>query len=113
MTTETFNRKRSLRRIVAAAVAGAVLTGAMLMPSAVSADPDELQRGKLVQLLAERYGEASVAAGIAENGGVVELLTNADGSTWTLLMTLPDGSTRVVASGESWISVAALPGQPI
>ena len=113
MTTETFNRKRSLRRIVAAAVAGAVLTGATLMPGAVSADPDELQRGKLVQLLAERYGEASVAAGIAENGGVVELLTNADGSTWTLLMTLPDGSTRVVASGESWISVAALPGQPI
>ncbi len=113
MTTETFNRKRFLKRIVATAVAGAVLTGAMLMPSAVSADPDELQRGKLVQLLAERYGEASVAAGIAENGGVVELLTNADGSTWTLLMTLPDGSTRVVASGESWISVAALPGQPI
>ena len=60
MTTETLNRKRFLRRITAAAVAGAVLTGAMVMPSAVSADSDGLQRGKLVQLLAERYGEASV-----------------------------------------------------
>lgn len=113
MMTETLNLGLSFQRMMVVAAAAAVFAGAAVLPSAASADSDELQRGKLVQLLADRFGENSVAAGIAENGGVVELLTNADGTTWTLLMTLPNGSTRVIATGESWISVAALPGEPI
>ena len=102
---------RSLKNSIAGLMTGLVIAG-MSLPQVALAD-DELDRTKLVRLLGERFGESSVSAGIAQNGSVVELLTNADGSTWTLLMTLPDGSTQVIATGESWISTASLPGEPI
>ena len=108
----SIRHSKSLKKSVTALMTGLVITGAAL-PQVALADGDELDRTKLVRLLGERYGESSVSAGIAQNGSVVELLTNADGSTWTLLMTLPDGSTQVIATGESWISTASLPGDPI
>ena len=107
----SIRHSKSLKKSVMALMAGLVMAGAAL-PQVALADGDELDRTKLVRLLGERYGENSVSAGIAQNGSVVELLTNADGSTWTLLMTLPDGSTQVIATGESWISTASLPGDP-
>ncbi len=108
----TPQKKRPLHNALTAVVAGVVLMVAVL-PLAAHADQDEFDRGQLVRLLAERYGESSVSAGIANNGGVVELLTSADGATWTLVMTLPNGSSEVIAAGVSWVSVATLPGEPI
>jgi len=35
-------------------------------------------------------------------GGVVELLTNDKGSSWSIIVTLPTGVTCLVAEGESW-----------
>ena len=40
--------------------------------------------------------------GLASNGGVVELFTASDGATWTLVLTMPNGLSRLVAAGESW-----------
>lgn len=109
---ESTRQNKSLRNAIAAVAAGFVVAGTML-PQIAMAEEKELDRTQLVRLLEQRYGESSVSAGIAQNGGVVELLTSADGSTWTLLITRPDGSTQVIATGESWISTASLPGEPI
>lgn len=111
--TDARKSNRPIKQTLIGAGAALGLMAAVLAPQTAHADSEELQRGNLIKLLSDRYGENSVAAGIAENGGVVELLTTGDGSTWTLLITLPDGSTRVIAAGESWISVAAQPGDPV
>ena len=59
-------------------------------------------RSEVLGHLAGKYSENPVALGLATNGGVVELLTAADGTTWTIVITMPNGQTCLVAAGESW-----------
>jgi hypothetical protein len=59
-------------------------------------------RQQVLGHLAGKYHENSIALGLATNGGVVELLTAADGKTWTIVITLPNGQTCLVAAGENW-----------
>jgi hypothetical protein len=62
-----------------------------------------LPRADVVEQLSTRYAEAQAAVGVTQEGGVVEVFTSTDGSTWTLVLTKPDGTSRVVAAGETWI----------
>ncbi len=59
-------------------------------------------RDILVDSLAQDYSEAPSALGISDSGAVVEVLSAKDGTTWTILMTTPDGISCVVATGEMW-----------
>ena len=59
-------------------------------------------RKEVIGHLSGKYSENPVALGLATNGGVVELLTAADGKTWTIVITLPNGQTCLVAAGENW-----------
>ena len=63
-------------------------------------------RAEFIDRFAHRYAENPVAMGLASNGGVVEVLASEKG-TWTLLVTMPNGVSCVIAAGESW---EALPG---
>ncbi len=59
------------------------------------------------------YSEIPVAMGLASNGGVIEVLASENGS-WTLLVTMPDGTSCVLAAGESWEALpSALAGAAI
>ena len=51
--------------------------------------------------LGQKYAEAPTALGLASNGSVLEVLTSKKGS-WTIIVTAPNGTTCMVASGESW-----------
>ncbi len=70
-------------------------------------------RSEVVKLLNDRFAETPVAIGLAINGGVVEVFATGDGSTWTIIITMPNGMSKVVGSGRSWIPIAELVGQPI
>lgn len=59
--------------------------------------------------LAERYHEAPVAIGVATNGGVVEVLASADGKTWTIIVTLPNGRACLIAAGGDWEFLVPVP----
>jgi hypothetical protein len=59
-------------------------------------------RKEVLGHLSGKYSENPVALGLATNGGVVELLTANDGKTWTIVITLPNGQTCLVAAGENW-----------
>jgi hypothetical protein len=52
--------------------------------------------------LSKNYKEQPVAMGLASSGGVVEVLTNDKGSSWSIIVTMPSGQTCLVASGEGW-----------
>lgn len=63
-------------------------------------------RTAVLDFLSTRYSEAPVAMGLSKDGGVVEILTSGPGSTFTIIVTTPDGLTCMVAAGDSWESVA-------
>ncbi len=49
--------------------------------------------------------------GLASSGGVVEVLTNEKGSSWSIIVTMPSGVTCLVAAGEGWEAVAPVAGK--
>ncbi|TCP39955.1 hypothetical protein [Rhodovulum marinum] len=70
-------------------------------------------RDDVVALLADQYGEARQAMGLAANNVVVELFANADSGSWTITGTTATGLTCLIASGEAYQALAEklLPGQ--
>lgn len=75
---------------------------AVALPQAALADPMCSDRQSIVGYLADQHGELPVAAGLANNGGAVEVLASDQGATWTILITMPDGRTCMMAAGHGW-----------
>ncbi len=59
-------------------------------------------RSDVLGHLAKKYGEAPVAIGVTNKGGLVEVLTTGDGTTWTIIVSQPNGTACMVAAGEGW-----------
>jgi len=53
-------------------------------------------------LLAERYGEARIAIGLAADGALVEVWANRESGTWTIMITQPGGPACLAAGGEAF-----------
>ena len=66
-------------------------------------------RQKVVDHLAQKYNEATVAVGVTNGGGLVEVLSSGDGQTWTIVVSSPNGVTCLLATGEGWRPVQAEP----
>lgn len=62
--------------------------------------------------LAKKYGEVPVAIGVTSTGGLIEVLTSSDGSTWTIIISSPNGTSCLVASGEGWRSMERAMDEP-
>lgn len=74
----------------------------ILASSAAFAAPQCNTRDSVLELLAEKYSEAPIAVGVANNGGLVEVLATGDGNTWSIIITTPQGVSCLVAAGEGW-----------
>ncbi len=66
------------------------------------------ERADLLGGLSTKYSEVPVAMGIANNGGVLEILAARAAGNWTIILTMPDGLSCVLASGENWESLPIL-----
>ena len=60
------------------------------------------QRAVVLEHLAKKYQETPIAAGVTNTGGLVEVLTDHKGDTWTIIVTTPQGMSCLVAAGEGW-----------
>lgn len=60
------------------------------------------QRAAVIATLADRYGESRQSIGMATEGRVVEVFASLETGTWTITITLPNGMTCLVASGQSY-----------
>ena len=60
---------------------------------------------RVVAGLAVGYGEARVSIALGANNVVVETFVAAQTGTWTITVTTPDGTTCLVASGQSYQAV--------
>lgn len=81
-------------------VAAAALLAMSIQPAA--AQHVCAARADIVKSLQQEYEETPNAMGMSDNGAVIEVLSARDGKTWTILMTTPDGTSCVVATGEMW-----------
>ena len=96
---------RALARLIAViAIANLLLIGAALIsrPAPAQSADAGLPRSAVVQLLGDSYAEVPVAFGLAQNGGLIEVFASADGATWTMVLSMPNGLSYVVTSGEAW-----------
>lgn len=60
-------------------------------------------RDSILEALGASYAEAPVAVGATNAGDVlIEVLSSADGTTWTIIMTKTDGTSCLVAAGTDW-----------
>ncbi|MFM2129220.1 MAG: hypothetical protein RL477_766 [Pseudomonadota bacterium] len=59
-------------------------------------------RATMLAQLQGDYRESPVAMGLANNGGVIEVLRSQDRGSFSIIITMPDGVTCMVAAGERW-----------
>jgi len=69
-----------------------------------------VSRETILQYLATKYSEEPVAIGIANNGGVIEVIASAGGGTWTIIITMPSGVSCLLATGRVWETVTPKKG---
>ena len=67
-------------------------------------------RETVVERLAEGYGESRQSIGLGANNQVIEVFASGETGTWTITVTLPNGMTCLIASGQAYEALAeALP----
>ena len=60
------------------------------------------ERSRVVQKLADKFGETLRSLGLHRDDGVVEVYSSEETGTWTILMTRPDGMSCLLAAGQRW-----------
>jgi len=61
-------------------------------------------RTALAKQLENKCSEEAVSMGLASTGAVVEVYAS-DTGTWTMMLTMPNGVTCILAAGEHWEAV--------
>lgn len=62
-------------------------------------------REEVLEYLEKKYKEVVVAGGVTSRGGLIEVLSEVGGGTWTIIISTPQGISCLVASGEGWRSL--------
>ena len=83
-------------------ILAALLGGFLFSASSVAAQTLCGQRENVLRGLTGTYTETPSAMGLSNNGGVVEILTSPKGDTWTIIITMPNGLSCLIAAGENW-----------
>jgi hypothetical protein len=68
-------------------------------------------RSQVVERLAARFGETLRSLGMQSAEGLVEVYASTATGAWTILLTSPDGTSRLMAAGDAWESLAPRPGK--
>jgi hypothetical protein len=56
----------------------------------------------VIKALGDKFHETQSATALTSAGTLLEVLTANDGSTWTIIVSRPDGLSCVVAAGQNW-----------
>jgi hypothetical protein len=87
----------------------------LLAAAILTQQPNQMpcgSRAGLVKELHDKFKENINSIGITGSGTVMELFTSESGS-WTLLVTMPNGNSCLIASGSGWESIKTIPGKDI
>ena len=92
----------TLKAIAAGAALVAITAGAASAQSSRNCAP----RDAVIDRLASGYGESRQSMGLGANNQVVEVFASAETGTWTITVTMPNGLTCLVASGQAFEELA-------
>src|SRR5262245_48031536 len=56
----------------------------------------------VIKALGDKFHETQAATALTSAGTLLEVLTARDGSTWTIIVSRPDGLSCIVAAGQNW-----------
>ncbi len=90
----------------------ALVTGFTFVATSAMAQPQCNERDNVLDLLAKKYQETPIAAGVTNTGGLVEVLTDIKSGTWTIIVTTPQGMSCLVAAGEGWRNMEQISLEP-
>lgn len=82
--------------------AAAALMAAPALAQPAGPGPACVKRADLIKHLEAKYHEAPAAVGLADNGALLEVFASKSGETWTVTVTMPNGISCMVASGQQW-----------
>ena len=68
-------------------------------------------REKIVAHLATKYGEQQRSVGIQGRGEVIEIYTNPESGTWTIILTNARGLSCLMAAGEAFQQLTPKPAE--
>ncbi|NNE89552.1 MAG: hypothetical protein HKN27_15895 [Silicimonas sp.] len=83
----------------------AAAVGAFSTPALAQQQQNCGARETVVERLSSKYGESRQSIGMATKGRVVEVFASQDTGTWTITITMPNGTMCLVASGQSFENV--------
>jgi hypothetical protein len=69
-------------------------------------------RPVVLEQLATGFGETRQGIGLGAQGVVIEVFASARTGTWTIIATMPDGITCLIAAGENYEALAEAPPPP-
>lgn len=102
-----------MRQTLAILLTGAIAAAVAACAAAPAvAQPQCDQRESVLKVLQQKYKEAPVALGVTHNGGLVEVLSTGNGTTWSIIVTTPEGMSCLVAAGEGWRAMEAIAADP-
>ena len=104
-STRFHNGSTSVRILGSVGLGMALLLGASSVSRPAQSQTICFAHVDLVKELHSKHSEAPVSIGLARNGGLIEVFSTDDGSTWTIVITKPDGTSCVMATGEAWENV--------
>ncbi|MBT8413939.1 MAG: hypothetical protein KJO30_06355 [Boseongicola sp.] len=81
----------------------------IITASAVHAEPNCGPRAAVIAHLADNFGESRQSIGMGQEGRVVEVFASPETGTWTITVTLPNGTTCLVAAGSAFELLAEAP----
>lgn len=64
------------------------------------------ERARIVERLATGFGETRRSLGLAANNAVMEVFASEETGSWTITVTLANGMTCLVASGQNFEAVS-------
>lgn len=83
-----------------------LLLAATLLPGLAEAQGRQCgPREKVVETLAQKYKENRRSIGLATQGRVMEVYASEESGTWTIVVTMPNGMTCLIASGQAFEDV--------
>ena len=103
--------KNPLTRLATAATVAVAFTTSASAQGASCAN-----REMIVERLETKYGESRQSAGLNQNNAMIEVFASTKTGTWTILVTMPNGTSCLMAAGKAWQGMAtatATPGQPV
>lgn len=101
MKRGTINKKMTALSGILTAVA--ILTLSPLTADAQNRPPSCGMRADVVTHLDKKFGEERNNMMLDGRGNLVEMFSNLETGSWTLTVTIPDGPTCVMSSGESFV----------